>query len=78
MRENCLKSQRREEYVGYEMYYDFQSPVSKMAGYRVLAINRGENEKILTVHVEAPEEKILQWLCRQVVKKDNPNTTPFL
>ena len=49
-----------------------------MAGYRVLAINRGENEKILTVHVEAPEEKILQWLCRQVVKKDNPNTTPFL
>ena len=62
----------------YEMYYDFQSPVSKMAGYRVLAINRGENEKILTVHVEAPEEKILQWLCRQVVKKDNPNTTPFL
>ena len=72
------KAKEEKNMSVYEMYYDFQSPVSKMAGYRVLAINRGENEKILTVHVEAPEEKILQWLCRQVVKKDNPNTTPFL
>ncbi len=72
------KAKEEKNMSVYEMYYDFQSPVSKMAGYRVLAINRGENEKILTVHVEAPEEKILQWLCRQVVKKDNPSTTPFL
>ena len=50
----------------------------KVAGHRVLALNRGEKEKILTVKINAPEEEILGWLCRQVIKKDNPNTTPVL
>lgn len=62
----------------YEMYYDFDEPVTKMAGHRVLAINRGENEKLLVIRVEAPEEKILSWLERQIITRDNPYTTPVL
>ena len=62
----------------YEMYYNFEEPLAKMAGHRVLAINRGENEKMLAVHVEAPEEEILSWLLRQIVRKDNPYTTPLI
>lgn len=62
----------------YEMYYDFQEPVAKMAGYRILAVNRGEKEKILTVKVQAPEEKIIRYLEKQWIVKDNPYTTPIL
>ncbi len=62
----------------YEMYYDFEEPISKIAGHRVLALNRGEKEKILTVKVNAPEEEILSWLKRQVIRRDNPYTTPVL
>lgn len=62
----------------YEMYYDFEEPISKLAGHRVLALNRGEKEKILTVKINAPEEEILSWLKCQVIKKENPYTTPVL
>ena len=62
----------------YEMYYDFEEPVSKVAGHRVLALNIGENEKILTVKIEAPTERILRFLEKKVITKDNENTTPAL
>ncbi len=62
----------------YDMYYNFTSPLNKMTGYRTLAINRGEKEKILTVKIEAPTDKILAYLEKQVIRKDNPNTTPIL
>ncbi len=62
----------------YEMYYDFQEPVAKMAGYRILAVNRGEKEKILTIKLEAPEEKIVRYLERQVILNENPNTVSIL
>lgn len=62
----------------YEMYYDFSEPVGKLAGHRVLALNRGEAEKVLTVKVEAPEEDILRYLEKQVIIRDNPNTKPVL
>lgn len=62
----------------YEMYYDFCEPVEKMAGHRILAINRGENEKVLTVKVEAPVEEILRYLEKQVIVKDNKETSPVL
>lgn len=62
----------------YEMYYQFQEPVSKAAGYRVLAINRGEKEKFLTVKVTAPEERILGYLEKKVIVKENPHTSPLL
>lgn len=62
----------------YEMYYDFNEQVAKLAGHRVLAVNRGENEKILTVKIEAPVEDIIRYLEKQIIVKDNPETTPVL
>ena len=62
----------------YEMYYEFEEPVAKLAGHRILALNRGEKEKFLTVKVEAPEEDILRYLEKQTIHKDNPYTTPVL
>ena len=62
----------------YEMYYEFEEPISKLAGHRILALNRGENEKFLTVKVEAPEDKILGYLEKKVIISDNPYTTPVL
>ena len=62
----------------YEMYYDFEEPVSKAAGYRVLAINRGEKEKFLTVKIAAPEERITGYLEKKIIVRDNPNTTKLL
>ena len=60
----------------YEMYYEFEEPVSKLAGHRILALNRGEKEKFLTVKVEAPEEDILRYLEKKTIHKDNPYTAP--
>ena len=62
----------------YEMYYDFTEAVSKVAGHRVLALNRGEKEKFLSVKIEAPEEEILRYLEKKVICRDNPYTTPVL
>lgn len=62
----------------YEMYYEFEEPVSKAAGYRVLAINRGEKEKFLSVKITAPEERILGYLEKKIIIKDNPYTTDLL
>ncbi len=62
----------------YEMYYDFEEPVNRLAGHRVLALNRGEKEKFLTVKIEAPEEDILRYLEKKVIHGNNPHTTPIL
>jgi len=62
----------------YEMYYDFEEPVGKLAGHRTLALNRGEKEKFLTVKIEAPEEDILRYLEKKVIHSDNIYTTPVL
>ena len=62
----------------YEMYYDFEESVKKLAGHRVLALNRGEKEKFLTIKVAAPEEDIIRYLEKQVITRDNPFTTPIL
>ena len=62
----------------YEMYYAFEEKINKIAGHRVLALNRGENEKVLTVKILAPEEKILLFLEKKVIIKDNKYTTPIL
>lgn len=62
----------------YEMYYDFEEPVSRLAGHRTLALNRGEKEKILTVKIEAPEEDILRYLEKKTIHTGNPYTTPIL
>lgn len=62
----------------YEMYYDFEEPVGRLAGHRVLALNRGEKEKFLTVKVEAPEEEILRYLEKKTIVSDNPYTAPVI
>ena len=62
----------------YEMYYDFEEPVNRLAGHRVLALNRGEKEKFLTVKIEAPEEDIIRYLEKKTLLGDNPYTTPIL
>ena len=60
------------------MYYEFEEPVNKAAGYRILAINRGEKEKFITVKITAPEERILGYLEKKIITKDNPYTTDLL
>ena len=62
----------------YEMYYDFSTPVSKMTGYRTLAVNRGEKEKFITVKIEAPVNDIISYLKKQVIVRDNPETEQIL
>ncbi len=62
----------------YEMYYDFEEPVNRLAGHRILALNRGEKEKFLTVKIEAPEEDIIRYLEKKTIHGDNPYTTPIL
>lgn len=62
----------------YEMYYNFEEPVKKIAGHRVLALNRGEAEKVLTVKVNAPKERILRYLEKKLITKENKYTTPVI
>lgn len=62
----------------YEMYYDFSAPISKMTGYRTLAINRGEKEKILSVKVDAPVDEILSYLHKNIIKNDSKDTSHIL
>ena len=67
-----------EEESVYEMYYEYDEALSKVAGHRTLALNRGEKEKILTVKVEAPTEDILRYLEKQIVTETNEQTTAIL
>lgn len=79
--ESSLKdaaAETADEKKVYEGYYSYEEPVKKVPGHRVLALNRGEAEKILTVKVTAPDEQIVNALTRQYVKKDNKYTTPSL
>ena len=62
----------------YEMYYDFEEPVSRIAGHRILALNRGEKEKVLTVKIEAPVEEIVAYLERKSLRGENPYTAPVI
>ena len=78
--EGTLTSAAKDEKAEsvYEMYYSFEEPVKKLAGHRILALNRGEAEKILTVKIVAPEERILRYLEKKVIVRENPHTTPVL
>lgn len=80
MLEGAITSIVKDEKIEsvYEMYYNFSESVQKIAGHRVLALNRGEKEKILTVKITEPEEKILRYLEKQIITKDNPYTTEIL
>ena len=76
---NMVSSAKSEEEKSvYETYYNFTQPISKVPGYRVLAMNRGEADKILNVKIEAPEEGIITYLNSKIIVKENPYTTPIL
>jgi len=80
MEEGKLTSVAKDEKAQsvYETYYDYEEPLKKTVGHRILALNRGENEKFLTVKVEAPQERILQYLAKKIITSDNEFTTPVL
>ncbi len=80
MDEGTLTSEAKDEEAEsvYEMYYHYEEPLRKIVGHRILAVNRGEAEKVLTIKVNAPEEKILAYLKSQVVSRKNAYTEPFL
>ena len=80
VKEGMITSTAKDEKAEsvYEMYYAFEEKINKIAGHRVLALNRGEKEKILTVKVVAPEERIIMYLEKQVITKENPHTTQIL
>ena len=80
MDEGKLTSTARDEKAQsvYEMYYQYEEPLKKAAGHRVLALNRGEAEKFLTVKVEAPRDRILQYLAKKVITEENTVTEAVL
>lgn len=80
VKEGTISSAVKEEKTEsvYEMYYQFEEPISKIAGHRILALNRGEHEKILIVKINAPEERILRYLEKQVITKENTITNDIL
>ncbi len=80
MNQGTIQSTAKDEKAEsvYEMYYQYEESIKKTAGHRVLALNRGEAEKILTVKIIAPVEQILRYLEKKVIGKDNPHTTPVL
>lgn len=80
MEEGKIVSTAKDEKAAsvYEMYYAYEEPVKKAAGHRILALNRGEAEKFLTVKIEAPVERILQYLAKKVILRENPVTEPVL
>ncbi len=80
LKQGSIQSAAKDEKTEsvYEMYYNYEETIKKAAGHRVLALNRGEKEKILTVKVVAPEEDIIRYLEKQVITRDNPHTAPVL
>ena len=74
----CSEAKDEKAETVYEMYYHYEEPVKKAAGHRILALNRGEAEKVLTVRIEAPEDRILRYLEKKILVRDNPYTTPVL
>lgn len=72
MKEGMIQSEAKneEETSVYEMYYEYQEPIKKVVGHRILALNRGEKEKMLVVKIEAPEEKILDYLEKQMIRQE--------
>ncbi|RKM56161.1 S1 RNA-binding domain-containing protein [Butyrivibrio sp. CB08] len=80
MEKGLLTSKAKDEKAQsvYEMYYDYEEPLEKVLGHRVLALNRGEAEKFLVVKIEAPKDQILQYLNKKMLKNDNPITTPVI
>ncbi len=73
-----VKDESLDERKVYEMYYDYHEPVSKIVSHRILAVNRGESEKILRVTIDEPKEKIKNFIYKQMVKDVNSVSAPYV
>ncbi len=71
-------AKKPEESSVFDMYYEFEEPIKKIAGYRILAINRGEKEGILQVKIEPDQTKIASYLAKKIIRENNPYTTKVL
>ncbi len=82
LREGLLKTKVKDESLDerkvYEMYYDYHEPVRKIVSHRILAVNRGENEKILRVSIDEPKEKIINFIYKNMIEDDQSVTTPYV
>ena len=67
-----------DEKKKYQMYYDFSQSIKKLPSYRILAFNRGEKEKILNVALKIDNEKIIQYLEKQIIKTNISDSTEYL
>ncbi|MGN7295951.1 Tex family protein [Ferdinandcohnia sp. SAFN-114] len=76
--ETAVKDQEKDEKNVYEMYYEYKEPIHKVVPHRVLAMNRGEKEEILRVSIEPPLDRIITFLHRKIVKKENSPVTPYI
>ena len=74
----CSTAKDEKAETVYEMYYDYEEKLNKIVGHRILAVNRGENEKVLSVKIVAPEERILNYLQKKIITRDNENTNTAL
>lgn len=72
-----LSKKSKDEPSVYEMYYDYQEPLKKAAGHRILAVNRGEKEGFLSVKIEGEEDRLLQRMERKIIRK-NSDTAEIL
>ena len=79
-KEGMIASSTKDEKLEsvYEMYYNYEERINKMPGHRILALNRGESEKILNIKITVPEEKVLSYLEKKLITNDNKNTTPCI
>ena len=75
---SAVKDADADQKKTYELYYEYSEAVKKIPGHRILAVNRGENEKILSVSIEPPYDDIIHYLDRNVITKNNAITTPVL
>ena len=83
VREGCIVSaartkQQAAEHSVYDNYYAYSEPVRKIPGHRVLAMNRGEKEKILSIRLEVPEEEILRFMAQKMGADQHPSTAAYI
>lgn len=76
--QTSVKKNAEDERKVYEMYYDYQEPVSKMKPHRVLAINRAEKEKVITVKIDLDKDRMTSYLEKKIIKKEDSPATPYI
>jgi uncharacterized protein len=76
--QTSVKKNAEDERKVYEMYYDYNEPVRQMKPHRILAINRAEKEKIITVKIDLDKERMTSYLEKKMIKNESSTATPFI